>query len=73
MNNITVTLSFDGNRISQTVPYGTTAQQLAANGHVRAALGLPANATPMVNGATTTNALNDGDNVTFVSAPTQKA
>ena len=71
--NITITASYDGNSISHVCAYGTTAAQVAATAYVRNALGVPANSTPMVNGQYSTAALNDGDVVTFESAPARKA
>jgi len=71
--NIKVTVQYDGNSINHTCAYGTTAAQVASTSLVRASLGVPANATPMVNGQYSTAALNEGDVVTFESAPARKA
>lgn len=70
---ITVTLSYDGNQQPYGVENGTTAPQIAGNNYVRQLMGLPNNCTAMVNGAYSTGPVRNGDVITFQSAPSEKA
>ena len=70
---INVTLNYDGNSTPHGVNPGTTAQQVAGNNYIRSLLGLPSTVTPLVNGVNSTAPLQNGDVITFQSAPSQKA
>ncbi len=68
-----VTIEWDGSTMQWAVPTGTTAHQVTQNEAVRARLGIPANATPLVNGAESNLPLMEGDRISFISAPSKKA